>query len=121
MLLNTLFNQLVDVDIPSLNTFGLLSHNSGGPVDENLLIIRFRKGFVLSLMPLLNTNHVKLHLKSLSLDDLLLNCVLRNEAVHKHFSLLPNPVGSVHSLQINLRVPIGIEQDNMVGTHKVNT
>lgn len=57
-------------------------------------------------MPLLDDDLVQFEFDGLSLDDLLLDSLFRDEPVDVDLLLLSNTMGSVHSLYVRLRVPV---------------
>src|SRR5262249_26100175 len=58
-------------------------------------------------------------LPSLQPHDLLLQSVSGDEPVHRNNALLANAVGTVHGLQVALRVPVVLNKDHRVGTGQV--
>ena len=52
--------------------------------------------------------------------DLLFDRVLRDEAEYAHLLLLTDTMGAIHGLQIHLRVPVGIEQNDHVSRGQVD-
>ena len=90
-------------------------------MEKNLFIFILRQVLVCSLMPLLNDDLVELELDGLALDDLLLDRLLRDQAVDKDLLLLSDTVGTVHRLQVNLRVPVRVIDYNMVSCHQIDS
>ena len=121
VLLNSFLNELVDIDIRSVDLFNLLPHDGGSSMNQNLFVLFLRKVFVLGLVSLLNDNSIQLELDGLPLDNLLLNTVFGDESVYIHILLLTNPMSSVHGLQIDLWIPIRVIENDVVGRHQVDT
>lgn len=71
--------------------------------------------------PALHDHGVELELLLGPLDDLFFDGVLRDEAVNGDGFLLPNPMGPVLGLQVGLGVPIGVVEDNCVGSLEVDS
>jgi hypothetical protein len=59
---------------------------------------------------------IPFQLNSLSFDDFLLYGILSNKSVNIYRALLPDSVSSIHGLQIHLRVPITIVNDDCICT-----
>ena len=57
---------------------------------------------------------VYLEFSGSSLNNLLLNGTLRDKSIDDHLLLLPESVSSINGLQINLRVPVRVENDDHV-------
>lgn len=70
---------------------------------------------------LLNNKLVKLELLCGTLKNALLDCVLRDEAEDVDLLGLTDTVRTIHGLQVCLRVPVAVKQDNNVGSDKVDT
>mmetsp|Transcript_24257 Transcript_24257/g.71712 ORF Transcript_24257/g.71712 Transcript_24257/m.71712 type:complete len:740 (-) Transcript_24257:1603-3822(-) len=68
---------------------------------------------------LLDDGVVHLQLLLRALDNLLLDRVLGDEAEDLDLLLLPDPVRAVHRLQVGLRVPVAVEEDDCVGRLEV--
>ena len=68
----------------------------------------------------LHDEMVYLQLSGCSFNDLLLDTVLRDESVDGDISLLADSVGSVHGLQVDLRVPVRVKHDHDVGCMQVD-
>mmetsp|Transcript_16565 Transcript_16565/g.57911 ORF Transcript_16565/g.57911 Transcript_16565/m.57911 type:complete len:886 (+) Transcript_16565:420-3077(+) len=70
--------------------------------------------------PLLDDDGVEVQLTLRALDDLLLHSLLRDEAEHAHLLLLPDAVRAIHGLQVHLRVPVAVVEDDDVGRGEVD-
>ena len=55
-----------------------------------------------------------------SLEDALLDRVVCHETVHKNLLLLADAVCSVHGLEVCLRIPVTVEQDDDIGARQVD-
>lgn len=67
-------------------------------------------------------NHlIELQLLHRSLDDPLLDRILGDESVDVYLLGLSDTMGTVHSLQVGLRIPIAVKQDHNVGGDQVDT
>src|SRR6266480_3076783 len=80
-------------------------------------------GFVSLLLgaTLLNDELVKTKFLSGTFQDLLFDCVLSDKAVNVHLLVLTDTVSAVHGLQIGLRVPIAVEQNDNVCRREIDT
>mmetsp|Transcript_22804 Transcript_22804/g.58024 ORF Transcript_22804/g.58024 Transcript_22804/m.58024 type:complete len:574 (+) Transcript_22804:400-2121(+) len=84
----------------------VLAHLGGGIVGEAAL---------------LDDQRVQAQLLVRLLNHLLLNRVLNAEAEHLHLLLLADAMRAVHGLQIHLRVPVAVVQNDDVGGGQVDT
>ena len=115
MIFFTTFYQLVDINV--LRTYHgiLLFHYFGCSMEEDLIIFLFGQVLILiCLATLLDDNLIKFEFNGLSFNYFLFNCVLRNETIDKDFLLLANSVRSIHGLEIDLWVPVGVENDDLI-------
>ena len=69
---------------------------------------------------LLDDHSVQPQLHRGPLHDLLVDRVLRDHPEHLDLLLLPDSVRPVHGLQVHLRVPVGVEEDDDVGSVEVD-
>ena len=70
---------------------------------------------------MLDKDLVNLQLDGLSLDDFLLDSVLGHQPVNVDILALTDSMRSIHCLQVDLRVEVGIKEYNVVGRHQVDT
>ena len=63
---------------------------------------------------MLDEDLVHLQFDSLTLYDFLFNSVLADQPVHVNLLLLADSVCPIHCLQVDLRVEIGVKQNDMV-------
>mmetsp|Transcript_34075 Transcript_34075/g.73803 ORF Transcript_34075/g.73803 Transcript_34075/m.73803 type:complete len:464 (-) Transcript_34075:575-1966(-) len=89
-------------------------------IQEVLLLDRLVSTGILK-PALLDHEGIQLELLVGLLDDLLLDGVLRAEAVDVDLLLLTDTMGPVHSLEIHLRVPVRVVQDHDIGRVKVDS
>ena len=68
---------------------------------------------------MLDEDLINFELDCLPLDYFLLQCILGHKSVYKDLLLLPYPVGSVHRLEVDLGVEVGVVQDDMVRRRQV--
>ena len=74
-----------------------------------------------SLRPaLLDNELVQPKLLRRPLQHPLLDATLRDEPEHIHLLRLPNPVRAIHRLQVSLRVPVRVVQDDNVSSGEVD-
>ena len=73
------------------------------------------------LTTLLNDELIKTQLLRRALEHAFLNTVLRNEAINVDLLGLADAVGAVHGLQIRLRIPVAVVENNDVCRSKVDT
>lgn len=90
-------------------------------MDQHFFIFFFGQVFVLGLVALLDDDRVEFELDGLSLNDLLLNRVSRDEPVNIDLLLLADSVRPVHGLQVYLRIPVAVKQDDVVGGHQIDS
>ena len=64
---------------------------------------------------------VNVELEARLVENVLLDRVLANEAVHAHFALLTDAVSTVLRLEVHLRVPVAIKDDDRVGRLQVQS
>ena len=83
----------------------------------DLFILFLTKTFRLSHPSLLYNDLVQFQLDSLSLDYLFFDGVLGDESVDEDFLFLADSVGAVHGLVVDLGVPVGVVEDDVVGGH----
>mmetsp|Transcript_8845 Transcript_8845/g.30409 ORF Transcript_8845/g.30409 Transcript_8845/m.30409 type:complete len:769 (-) Transcript_8845:151-2457(-) len=89
-------------------------------IQQVLLLHRLVSAGVLQ-PALLDHERVQLELLVRLLDDLLFDGVLRAEPVHVNLLLLANSVSAVHGLQVHLRVPVRVVQDDDIGGVQVDS
>ena len=70
--------------------------------------------------PLLDDNLVQSQLHLCLLHNSLLNCVLCDQSEHLHLFGLPDTVGPILGLQVHLRIPVRVIDDDNVGCGKVD-
>ena len=70
-------------------------------------------------MALLNDELIELEFDGLPLNHLFLDTVFCDEAVYEDIFGLTNAVRAVHCLKIDLRVPVRVIQDDMIGGHQI--
>jgi hypothetical protein len=70
---------------------------------------------------LLNDNLIEPKFLGCSFEHLLLDCIFGNETEDIDLLLLTDSVRSIHSLQIGLRIPVRIVENDDVGCGKVDT
>jgi hypothetical protein len=83
-------------------------------VQEDLLILVLAQVLVDGFIALLDDYLIQLEFDSLTLNDLLFDSLHRNQSVDINVLLLTDSVRSIHCLQVDLRVPIGVVNDHMV-------
>lgn len=67
------------------------------------------------------TGMLKNHLLSCSFKDIFLDGILGHKSINVDMILLSDTMCSSHCLQICLRIPIAVEDDDRVGCFQVNT
>ena len=82
--------------------------------------LRAERLLLLGEAALLDDGEVHLQLELRALDDLLLDRVGRHEAEDLHFLRLPDAVRAVLRLQVGLRVPVRVVDDDDVGGLQVD-
>ena len=90
-------------------------------MDQDLFILFFCEGTALlrGNFARLDDHLVEFESDGLPLKDFLLNRRLSDEPVNIHLLLLAYSVSTVHGLEVNLRVPVRVIQDDMVRSHQV--
>lgn len=112
-----LTNQRVDVAVVKL-----IPHLEDAvcAVVDHINHLVFLKTLVLgSHTPLLDDQGVQFELHRLTFNHLLLHRVRRDESEDLYDLFLADAMGSVHGLQVHLRVPVRVKKDNDVGSHQV--
>ena len=90
-------------------------------MDQDLFILFFCEGTALlrGNFARLDDHLVEFESDGLPLKDFLLDCRLSDEPVHIHLLLLADSVSAIHGLEVNLRVPVRVIEDDMVRGHQV--
>lgn len=70
-------------------------------------------------MSLLYDYLVELQLDRLPLDHFLFDGILADQSVDKDLFLLTDAMSAVHRLEVGLRIPVRIIQDDMIGCHQI--
>ena len=88
---------------------------------QHLLHFFFGEGFVfLGIFLLLDHDAVQTQFYPLSFHYFLLNSMLSDESVDVDLVFLANSMGSVHSLQIHLRIEIAIIDNNSISSRQID-
>ncbi len=112
----TLLNNSVDIDESIITKHLLfLLKDFSSTVNKNFLILLFSECFLRCNLARLDDYLVEFETDRLSLQDFLLNCGLSDESVHVDLLLLADSMGTIHRLQVYLRVPVGVIEYDMVG------
>ena len=111
--------QLVDVLLGQRRTLHL-QHRVRSEADQTHQLIRLQVGHGDAEPPLLDDEAVEVQLALRTLEDLLLERVLDAQPVDGHGAGLADPVRAVLCLQVSLRVPIRVIQDDSVGGEQVD-
>lgn len=82
---------------------------------QHFISVNFVVFFIVVKLAALHDQVVHLQLASGTLNNLFFNSALCNKSVDNYVSLLADSVCSVDCLQINLRVPVAIEDNDNVG------
>merc|ERR1719164_402344 len=69
---------------------------------------------------LLNDNVVQFEFHLGAFDNSFFDCLFCDEPEDLYSFLLTNSVSSVHGLQVHLRIPIGVENDDNVRGHQID-
>jgi hypothetical protein len=118
----TLLNNSIDIHEPIITEhLLLLLKNLCGSVNQYLLVFLLGKCLLRGHLPRLDDDLIELQADSLSLQYLLLYSRLSNEAVDIYLLFLAYSMCTVHCLEVYLRVPIGVIEDDMVCCHQVET
>lgn len=88
-------------------------------MNKDPFVLFRRQAFVPDLVPMLNQNLVKFELDGLSFNDFFFHSWLRYQTIHIYFLVLANPMRSIHSLQINLRIVIRIKNNYVIRWHQI--
>ena len=63
---------------------------------------------------MLNEDFVSLEFHSLSLDYLFFNCSFSDQAVHIDWLALANSMSTIHSLEVDLWIEVGVIQHDVI-------
>lgn len=90
-------------------------------MDQDLFILFFGEGTALlrGNFARLDDHLVEFESDGLPLKDFLLDRRLCDESVNIHLLFLADSVSAIHGLEVNLRVPVRVIEDDMVRSHQV--
>mmetsp|Transcript_9432 Transcript_9432/g.26916 ORF Transcript_9432/g.26916 Transcript_9432/m.26916 type:complete len:238 (+) Transcript_9432:1126-1839(+) len=109
------------VDISLCDIFSLTAEDGLSAIaDHGQKVVLVDRGLGLGHAALLDDEGVQAQLLVGLLDDLLLHAVANAEAKDLNLLLLANAMGAVHGLEIHLRVPVRVVEDNDVCCRKVD-
>src|SRR6056300_1872513 len=116
----SLSNQGIDVFIricPLLSRYDLI----GTKLDHlhQIFLAQFR--VLLCQSSLLDDGSIKEKFSICPLDNFLFHSSLRNESEHLHGFGLPKTMCTIHGLQVHLRIPVTVIQNDNIGGGKIDT
>ena len=87
--------------------------------DNLLVLLLVQRHRLVNFATLLDKDLVNFQFDGLTLNDFLFNSVLGHKPVDIDILALSNSMRSIHRLQVNLRVEVGVKEHDVVGRHQV--